>query len=423
MGMHEEFAAAMAGLGVPGEDWNRGLAVAVSGGADSTALALLSSRWAAERGTRILALVCDHGLRAESRREMDETLSRLRGLGIESMPLVLRLPPGPAIQERARDARYSAMLSAMRRQGIGVLAIGHHLHDQAETVAHRLATPGTPVEALAGMRPCRVEDDALLVRPLLGFGRGSLRDFLREEGVGWIEDPSNENDNFTRVRIRKALRADPAEFDRMIGIAEHSAALRDTIERDAALRLEDSVVGRTPWGAALLDPARMGDDPAGTSAMRRIIHGASGHYPEGASPRRIAALIENGGTLAGVMAWREGGLLWVSREAAAQATPSPARSFAAWDGRIRFGSEVPSGLVVSPLGDEEATRIKRRTRIAMPHRVLSVAPAVRDRHMRLVSLPQLGMGMPMDWRVAVRDPVVPLVPGQEPPARPGVLKR
>jgi len=181
----------------------------------------------------------------------------------------------------------------------------------------------------------------------------------------------------------------------------------------AAARLQDSLVGRTPWGSALLDPMRLGDDAAGVSAMRRVIHTASGSFPEGASPRRIASLLGNGGTLAGVAAWKEGSLLWVSREAAAQASPSPLRSFGAWDGRIRFGGDVPQGLVVSTLGEADATQIKRRTRIAMPHRVLSVAPAVRDRHGQLLSVPQIDMGHRLDWRMAVRDPVLPC-PAQQP---------
>src|SRR5271165_4045530 len=132
-----EFAAAMARLG-PFEPAPM-LAVAVSGGADSLALAVLADAWARARGGAIIALVVDHGLRAAAADEARATEQLLTGRGIAVRALRLAgLGPGSALAERARTARYATLTAACEAAGTLHLLVGHHLADQAETVALRV---------------------------------------------------------------------------------------------------------------------------------------------------------------------------------------------------------------------------------------------------------------------------------------------
>ena len=124
----------------------RHVAVAVSGGADSMALAVLAAGWG-----RPLALVVDHGLRQASAAEAEATLRRLHERGIPARLLMLHgLRPGPALQARARAARYGALTAACEEAGLVDLLLGHHGGDQAETIAMRRAAGSGPA-GLAGM--------------------------------------------------------------------------------------------------------------------------------------------------------------------------------------------------------------------------------------------------------------------------------
>ena len=192
-----EFAALMAPLG-PFEPAPH-LAVAVSGGADSMALAWLARAWAAERGGRATALVVDHGLRAESAAEAAATLARLAGMGLATEAIVLHgLAHGPGLAERARAARHAALSDAAMRLGALHLLFGHHAADQAETVAMRLLA-GSGAAGLAGMAAL-VETAALrMLRPLLDVGPGRLRATLAAAAVAWVEDPSRRRVDHEQV--------------------------------------------------------------------------------------------------------------------------------------------------------------------------------------------------------------------------------
>ena len=162
------------------------MAVAVSGGADSLATALLMRNWVRDQGGDILALVVDHGLRAESRSEAEATIARLSAMGIAAVLLSLTdLAPGPGIAARARDARHAVLEAEAARRGIVHLVFGHHAADQAETVCMRLLA-GSGEGGLSGMSP--LVETALLrrLRPLLSIPPARLRATLRVAGVEWV---------------------------------------------------------------------------------------------------------------------------------------------------------------------------------------------------------------------------------------------
>ncbi|MCW3477940.1 tRNA lysidine(34) synthetase TilS, partial [Limobrevibacterium gyesilva] len=167
------------------------LAVAVSGGADSMALALLARDWTRARGGRITALVVDHGLRAASAGEAACTRDRLAMLGIPARLFTLQgLGHGPALAARARAARYAVLEAACAKASILHLLLAHHAADQAETVAMRLLDRSGPA-GLAGMAALVEAGRVRRLRPLLPVPPGRLRATLHAAGIAWVEDPSN----------------------------------------------------------------------------------------------------------------------------------------------------------------------------------------------------------------------------------------
>ncbi|MFN4089341.1 MAG: tRNA lysidine(34) synthetase TilS, partial [Alphaproteobacteria bacterium] len=175
------------------------LAVAVSGGPDSLALALLAVRWAATRGGSAVALTVDHGLREESAREAAAAGAVLRRFGLPQH--ILRWQggkPATGVQAAARAARYRLMEDWCGANAVLHLLLAHHADDQAETVLLRLGRGSGPF-GLAGMAAVRERERVRLLRPLLAVSRRRLAATLRAAGAPWTLDPSNEDPVFARV--------------------------------------------------------------------------------------------------------------------------------------------------------------------------------------------------------------------------------
>ena len=248
------------------------LAVAVSGGRDSVALAALAHAWAGERQGRVLALVVDHGLRSEAAAEARSTCERLAALGIEAETLVWRgAKPVTRLQQAAREARYRLLFEACRRHGILHLLTAHHANDQAETVTMRAARDSGP-DGLAGMAALVEHRDARLLRPLLAVPRARLTATLQARGIGWIDDPSNEDRRFERVRVRQDGGTAPEPID--------GRAARDREVAQAALRTLEVA----PEGVALdqLVVSDLSKEITGRLLGRVVQAVAGGAYP----PRR-----------------------------------------------------------------------------------------------------------------------------------------
>jgi tRNA(Ile)-lysidine synthase len=194
------FAAAMA-KAAPFEATPH-LAIALSGGADSTALALIARDWVVGRGGRVTALTLDHGLRAGSAEEARAVAAwcATRGIAHETLRWD-GAKPARAIQEKARQARYALLEAWCRRAGILHLLLGHHADDQRETIAMR-AAKGSGDDGLAGMALISERTDIRLLRPLLAVDRDALRAWLSARGETWLEDPSNRDPRFLRSRLR-----------------------------------------------------------------------------------------------------------------------------------------------------------------------------------------------------------------------------
>ena len=240
------------------------LACAVSGGVDSVVLLHVL----VELGHRPCVVTLDHGLRPESRAEVEFVLSLASVLGLEALHGDLAVSPGSNKQARARAARM-AFLEALPQDRI---ALGHHLDDQAETVLDRLAR-GAGSRGLGGMRPRR----GCFVRPLLQHRRAELVAWAEERGLRWVEDPSNASGTRGVIRgeVLPALERIRPGAVRGLGraaghLAEDEALLSELAER----LLQDD---RLPLGALLAAPP-----PLQRRAVRLLVEAGRGHGELGA---------------------------------------------------------------------------------------------------------------------------------------------
>ena len=177
------------------------IAVAVSGGADSLALVLQLQK----TGKKIVAITVDHGLRGESAQEAEYVAEIMAKNHIEHHILKWEgKKPETGIEEAARQARYKLMVEFCKSRQIKVLAVGHHLRDQAETFLLRLQR-GSGVFGLSCMQPVVNCEGIKIIRPQLNKTPEQLKTFLTEKKVDWIEDPMNQDEDFVRVKIRKFL--------------------------------------------------------------------------------------------------------------------------------------------------------------------------------------------------------------------------
>ena len=180
------------------------LVVAVSGGADSLCLTLLASEYCQKKNLKCLALTVDHGLRPESLSEAKQVQKWLSGYGIRHKILTWKgEKPETCVEEKAREARYSLLLDACRKEKKAVLLLAHHQDDQTETFWLRLAH-GSGVDGLSAMFPVACRDGVWLIRPFLKYRRTEIQNYLKKQNQDWIEDPSNQSDKYERVRFRKA---------------------------------------------------------------------------------------------------------------------------------------------------------------------------------------------------------------------------
>jgi tRNA(Ile)-lysidine synthase len=228
------------------------VAVAVSGGSDSMALLQLVAAWReSPQGPReVTALTVDHGLRAESAAEAEQVKRWCEGLGIDHRTLVWAGDrPRTGIQAKARTARYDIMSNWCRENNIPILMTGHTADDQAETVVMRQQRTSSD-RSLAAIWPENEWLGVKLFRPLLNQRRQALRDYLNGLEQTWLEDPSNSNDAFERIRIRNGMAVhDVTALHAVAEAAQHrvlraDADLKHWLQRH--LTVDDYAVLRVP---------------------------------------------------------------------------------------------------------------------------------------------------------------------------------
>lgn len=224
-------------------------AVALSGGADSTALLLACARhWPGQ----VMAVHIHHGLQAEA----DDFEAQCQALcGRLGVHLVVRHiqaqhSPGQSPEDAARRARYSALSEAVQSTWPHVqdIALAQHADDQIETLLIALSR-GAGLPGLASMPSQSQRLGLRWHRPFLRVAGTTLRQWLQSQGQGWMEDPTNTNEQFTRNRIRARIlpvlaQALPAFRDTFARSAAHAAQAQEVLNEVAEQDLD--VVGRPP---------------------------------------------------------------------------------------------------------------------------------------------------------------------------------
>jgi tRNA(Ile)-lysidine synthase len=396
-----EFSAALEALA--GFELSPFLAVAVSGGADSLALAILADRWARSRGGVICALTVDHRLRPESAGEVRRLQGWLAARRIRHEVLVWAGPkPRTGVEAAAREARYRLLAGWCRERGCLHLLTAHHREDQVETHLMRRRAGSGP-DGLAGMSAVRELADCRLLRPLLGFAKARLVALLAAERQPCVADPSNLDPAFERARLRIAG-----------GAAASSSLVEELDELGRARRARewarDRLLARAvtphPAGFAVLDPELLRKAPTDTAdrALAALVTaiGGNSYRPRGERIARLrAALAGNGApsgrTLGGCrfVAWRR--CILVLREAAAAAGPitlQPGTELV-WDRRfhLALAADAPARLRVGYLQRAGAAELDQRILDlrgpSLPRLVYPFLPAVWDAA-GLAAVPALG---------------------------------
>lgn len=301
------------------------IGVAVSGGPDSLALLLIA---AAARPGSIEAATVDHALRDGSAKEADDVAAVCARLGVPHAILKAEweTKPEQAIQERARIERYRLLAKWAGERGLSALVTAHHADDQAETLMMRLAR-GAGIKGLAAMRVKGPVPGATLslLRPLLRWRHRDLVEICKTAGLTAADDPSNDDTQFERVRVRKAL-ADADWIDPLAmvksaaNLAEADAALHwaTTQEWKRAVKRNGAQIAFRPAGL----PREIQRRLARRAVLAIANEGKGADLRGGELDRLVAALLRGRkATLRGVLC--VGGDIWRFGKAPARRVPAP----------------------------------------------------------------------------------------------------
>lgn len=207
--------------------------VALSGGADSLALAAAAAFEGPKLGLRVASLTVDHGLQDDSDAVAARAGRTAATLGLDALIVRVEVGEEGGPEAAAREARYRVLKDAAADVGASAVLLGHTLDDQAETVLLGLAR-GSGAASLQGMAPVRADDDGLRwVRPLLGVRRETTRSFCAASDLEAWDDPHNSEQRFARVRVRERV-LPVLESELGPGIAEALARTAEQLREDAA---------------------------------------------------------------------------------------------------------------------------------------------------------------------------------------------
>ncbi|MDC9811780.1 tRNA lysidine(34) synthetase TilS [Rhizobium binxianense] len=325
--------------------------VAISGGSDSTGLLLLldeAVKAAPHLKISLCAATVDHALRAGSADEARDVAALCASRGIpHTTPVWQGDKPKTGIMAAAREARYGLLAEAAKAFDADLIVTGHTFDDQRETLAMR----GMRTEQIStGIADAVLFDRRFwILRPLLFSARADVRTFLRERGAGWIDDPSNEDMKYERVRTRRQLSADAGAERNIRAAWEERTALstKGAEWLDRHFTLHRGLLGQVlPDGLrqdrAVLDyalgrlTAVFGGQPfaPGRAHMERILAFATGSEPGRMTAGRV------------VFDLRRDGLYLTRESRGIMPLLLPPGEAGVWDGRFYAWNGLSTSMVV-----------------------------------------------------------------------------
>ncbi|WP_281992613.1 tRNA lysidine(34) synthetase TilS [Sulfitobacter geojensis] len=362
------------------------MGVAVSGGSDSMALLHLLCEFCAAKHIRLQAVTVDHCLRPEAASEAAHVAQVCANIGVPHHTLVWDAWRGEGnLQNAARHGRYQAMANWAKERGIDTIATGHTADDQAETVLMRLARR-SGVDGLSAMSGRTLREGITWVRPLLRTRREVLRSYLTHRGIHWVEDPSNKDARYDRIKARNALEhLAPLGIDaEALGeVAENMETARRALEWHTFLAAKHLVT--LDAGAVLFNEAELNLQPV--EVQRRLMIKAinwvtqSYYAPRRGALANLRAALSEGqaATMNGCHIRRIGSKIWVFREFNAVRTVDTATG-GLWDGRWSLTAHHPSAqdadLRVRALGLEGLEQCADWRITGRPHVLLQSTPGV-----------------------------------------------
>ncbi len=375
-----------------GEKRPRKIGVAVSGGSDSLALLHLLHDWGR---VPLVAATVDHGLRPEAADEAAKVAEICDGLNVPHSVLNWQGWDGKGnLQAQARQNRYSLLADWAETQGCDTVVLGHTMDDQAETFLMRLAR-ASGVDALAGMENRIWRHDQRFDRPLLGVRRAELQDYLTAKGVAWIDDPSNEDARFDRVKARKALvqledmGLSPEDITHsMINLSLAAMELRDRA-REIAQKICKEPAGDVVFDRAAL--RRLNPDMQHRLFSKALMFVSSEPYPPRSDAMYEAEASMYAGrnhTLHGCLILTTDMTIRITREFKAVERVT-ARTSALWDSRWSIDGPHDNAFDVRALGEAVKDTPWRET--GMPRQSLMSSPSVWQNE-TLIAAPVAGLG-------------------------------
>jgi tRNA(Ile)-lysidine synthase len=348
------------------------LAVALSGGGDSLALALLAADWAKARGRRLLILTVDHRLNPQSADWTKTCAAHAARLAVDFQALAWDGDkPARGLPAAARAARHRLLAGAARKAGARVILMAHTASDIAEAAAMRVAGSTTPSPREWAPSPVWPEGRGVfLLRPMLHLARGEIRAWLAARGQTWIEDPANADLRFARARAR-AAGAD--------------LALPEPAREPPPMDMEVDAAGVVSLPRMALTPRAL--------AVACLCAAGAERPPRAERLARIVALAATGApfvaTLAGARIEARAGRLSIMREPGELVRRPPAPLILAageagvWDGRFEIAADRPARIVplaglaarLPPLDAAALREVPAKARAALPAE--AEAPSLR----------------------------------------------
>jgi tRNA(Ile)-lysidine synthase len=373
--------------------------VAVSGGSDSRALLVLAADCLG--AARLHAATVDHGLRPEAAEEAKRVAQLCDQLGIAHVTLNWRWDGQGNLQEAARLGRRHALARWAQERGLAAVLLGHTRDDQAETVLMALAR-GAGVNGLSAM-PERLDAAGMLwLRPFLGTSRACLRKVLEARGIGWDDDPGNQDHRFERVRMRALLAEAGIDAEALASLATRMQSVRNALE-SARIEAQRTLVSEDRGTLVIADA------PLPAEVRSRLFLHLLAALTGGGEPPRRAALerwLAQGGPLHGCILHREPGGWRLFREPHAVAGQSvPACDVWDWRWRAQGPVDAPSKARIAALGAAGLARLSQQSHAdlhphwreaGLPEGALAGLPAIWEGD-TLLAAPLAGW--PNGWRL------------------------